>query len=109
MSAEGVPRLFEITEVQIRRVEDGRDGLLAWVSCVIGRAIFVNCIALRRGRDGTLFLTYPARRTSHGKRHYYWNPLTCEASQALQRAVMSAIRELGIGAVGQAASGGESR
>ena len=55
-----------VTEIKLRFVEDGRDGLLAWASCVLNGTVVLNNIAVRRGREGGLMLTYPAKQTTAG-------------------------------------------
>jgi DNA-binding cell septation regulator SpoVG len=91
-----------ITEIKLRIVEGGTDGLLAWASCVVGGAILLNNIAVRRGRDGGLILTYPAKQTAAGTRFHYFNPITREAADAVERAITAKIRDLsGVGRTGQ--------
>jgi len=75
--------------VSIRLVESGSDGLLAWASCVVSGAIKLDNIAIRRGRDGSLFLTYPAKHTTGGGKHHYFNPISAEAAQAVQDALLT--------------------
>lgn len=83
-----------ITDIKLRLIEEGRDGLVAWASCVIGGGIFLNNIAIRRGQDGSLFLTYPAKQTAAGTRYNYFHPISREAADLIERAVMGRIREL---------------
>ena len=52
-----------VTNVKVRLVDEGTDGLEAWASCVISRAIKLDNIAIRRGADNQLFLTYPAKQS----------------------------------------------
>ncbi|MBA4387657.1 MAG: hypothetical protein C0404_06725 [Verrucomicrobia bacterium] len=86
-------RDISITDIKLRFVEDGHDGLLAWSSCTLGNTIVLNNIAIRRGRDGGLMLTFPAKQTSAGTRFYYFNPISREASAALETAIIGKVRE----------------
>lgn len=93
-------RDISITDIKLRFVEDSRDGLLAWSSCTLGNTVVLNNIAVRRGRDGGLMLTYPAKQTTAGTRFYYFNPISREASAALETAIVGKVRELlGLGVV----------
>jgi DNA-binding cell septation regulator SpoVG len=86
--------VLEVSGVELRFVQDSRDGLVAWASCIVGDSIALHNIAVRRGRDGGLFLTYPARQSSSGARHSYFNPIHREAGEVLRGAVVQAVEEL---------------
>ena len=94
---------IKITRIHLRLVEQGTDGLLGWASCVVNGAILLNNIAIRRGRDGVLFLTYPAKRSAAGDRHHYFNPISSEAAEAVRDAVLARLATLAR-AAGQGAS-----
>ena len=83
-----------ITDLKFRFVEGGKDGFLAWVSCVVNGAIFLNNIAVRRGQDGNLMLTYPAKRTSAGSRFYFHNPIHAEAAAVIERAIIGTMQKI---------------
>lgn len=85
---------FSVSDVQLRFVENGKDGLLAWASCVIDDAVYLNNIAVRRGKDGRLMLTYPAKLTAAGSRYYLFNPISREASAVLEDAILRRLAEL---------------
>lgn len=93
-AAPSTPHGPAVTDVQLRFVEDGHDGLLAWASCVLGGTVVLNNIAVRRGREGGLMLTYPAKLTAAGTRFYYFNPISREASAALERAILRRLTEV---------------
>lgn len=94
---------LSITDVKLRLVEGGTDGLLAWASCVIAGAILLNNVAIRRGRGGSLYLSFPAKLTSNGSKYHYFAPISREATAAIERAIFSRIRELsGVDHSGQA-------
>lgn len=83
-----------VTEIKLRFVEDGHDGLIAWASCVLNGTVVLNNIAVRRGRDGGLYLSYPAKQTTSGTRFYYFNPISREASAVLERAILQRLAEI---------------
>lgn len=85
---------LEVSQVRLRIVENGHDGLLAWASCVLGDAIKLDNIAVRRGRDGGLYLSFPAKRTAGGSTFHYFHPISREAADLVERAIMARIREL---------------
>ncbi|MFO7697897.1 MAG: septation protein SpoVG family protein [Anaerolineae bacterium] len=99
---------LSITDIKVRLVEHGTDGLLAWASCVVAGSIKLDNIAIRRGRDGGLFLTYPAKRTDRGDRYHYFNPIHSEAARAVEHAIMARIRELSAEMGHHRLRGGES-
>lgn len=84
-----------ITEIRVRILDEERNGLVGFASCVLSGAYFLNNIAIRRGSDGTLFLSYPASRSSHDVEHFYWNPISKEASKVLEAAILGRLREMG--------------
>jgi len=77
-----------ISDIKLRFVENGHDGLIAWASCVVSGAIKLDNIAIRRSRDGSLFLTYPAKLTPGGKKYHYFNPISREAADAVRDALL---------------------
>ncbi len=86
--------LIPITDVKVRLVDSGTDGLIAWASCVVSGTIKLDNIAIRRGRDGSLFLTYPAKLTPGGKKYHYFNPISSEAASAVQNALLAHLADL---------------
>ena len=83
-----------VSNIGIRIVQGGTDGLIAWASCVIAGAVKLDHIAIRRSRDGSLFLTYPAKRTANGDRYNYFNPISVEAADAIEDAVLTRLAAL---------------
>lgn len=84
-----------ITDIKVRLVDTGTDGLIAWASCVVAHAIKLDNIAVRRSsRDGALFLTYPTKRTDGGDKYPYFSPISTEASKAVEDAVLARLAAL---------------
>jgi len=85
---------FIVSNVQLRFVENGRDGLLAWASCVINNAVFLNNVAVRESICGGIRLTYPAKASQGQRRYYYFNPISREAAAVIEQAIQEQIRRL---------------
>ncbi len=66
---------------------DRAKGLLGWVRCLVGEALVVDGIAVRRTRSGRLTLSYPRGR---GKCPPV-RPLDDEARRAIERQILEAI------------------
>ena len=82
--------ILQISDVKIRLVEHGTDGLLAWSSCVVSGALKLDNISIRRSRtDGRLFLTYPAKQSPSGDRYPYFNPVSQAAAKQIEDAILT--------------------
>ncbi len=80
-----------ISEVRIRPVQDGTDGLVAYASCRYG-GVLLNDIAIRKGSDGQLFLTVPRKLASTGRPHPLHHPLNRETADQFEDAILGQIR-----------------
>lgn len=87
------PSAAEITDVTIKTVLNGRDGLRGWASVTIGQRYRLNQIAIREGPNG-LFITYPAKRLASGERRYHHFPVTQTAADAITKAIMTHLANL---------------
>lgn len=83
-----------VSEVTLRTVENGSDGLIAWASVVISHAVRLNHIAVRRGRGGGLYLTFPVKLLASGERNYHYFPIDRCAAKAIQDAVVARLAGL---------------
>jgi len=88
------PREFGVSEIRIRLLDAERDGLVGFASCVLNRSLFLNNIAIRRGPDGTMYLSYPAGRSNQDVQHFHWNPISRQASDALDAAILGRLRAM---------------
>ena len=84
-----------ISEVKLRILDAEEDGLLGFASCVLDGRYFLNNIAIRQGEDGQLFLTYPAGKSAGGVQHHHWNPISKDAAQLMENAILGRMRSLG--------------
>lgn len=86
--------VVDVTEVTLRTVEHGSDGLVGWASVVIAHSVRLNHIAVRRGRGGGLYLTFPVKLHASGERNYHYFPIDRFAAKAIQDAVVARIAGL---------------
>lgn len=97
---------LEISDVSVKTVHGGRDGLRGWASVTIGGAYRLNQIAIREGSDG-LYVTFPAKRLSSGERRYHHFPVNRAAAEAVKSAILDHLSKLASAA--PAASASEER
>ena len=90
---KGAHEIHRITEVRIRPVPNGRDGLVAFASCRYG-GVLLNDIAIRRDDSGHLYLTYPRKLASTGRPHPLHHPIDRETAAQFEAAVLGEIRRL---------------
>ena len=88
-----VHTIHRITEVRIRPVPDGRDGLVAFASCRYGD-VLLNDIAIRRDDSGRLYLTYPRKLSSTGRPHPLHHPIDRETAARFEAAILGEIERL---------------
>jgi DNA-binding cell septation regulator SpoVG len=84
---------LDVSSIHLRVVENGTGGLIAWASCVVAGAIKLDNIGVRRGDRG-LYLTFPRKENASGEKHPYYHPVSLEATQALQDAIVSRLAAL---------------
>jgi DNA-binding cell septation regulator SpoVG len=83
----------DISEVRIRPVPNGSEGLLAFVSCRYG-GVLLNDIAIRRDPSGNLYLTYPRKLGSSGRPHPLHHPIDSETAAQFEAAILGQLRQL---------------
>lgn len=86
---------LSVSEVKIRLVDGGTDGLIGWASCVVNGALYLNNIAIRRTREGSIFLTYPGKRSKRDQNYFFFNPISREAKQTLDTAILGKLQGMG--------------
>lgn len=78
---------LKVSEVKVRLVDRHDDGLIAWASCVVNRALFLNNIAVRNSREGKLILSFPVRKKGNMK-YFHFHPITREATRIIEDAIL---------------------
>jgi len=95
----GMHEIHEISEVRVRPVPIGSEGLVAFVSCRYG-GVLLNDIAIRRDPSGRLFLTYPRKLASSGRPHPLHHPIDRETADQFEAAILGPLRKLAGGGEG---------
>jgi len=88
-----------ISEIRLRIVPNGTDGLIAFASCRYG-SVLLNDIAIRREESGHLYLTYPRRLAASGRPHPLHHPIDRETADQFEEAILGQLRRLLGGADG---------
>lgn len=86
--------MFDISEVRIRKADEADKGLVAWASCVLNNALYINNIAIRKDRDGQLFLTFPAKKSRKGIKYFYFRPINSATKELLDNAIIQELKDL---------------
>ncbi|HOC91898.1 MAG TPA: hypothetical protein PKH33_05985 [bacterium] len=79
-------RLTDVSVKFVDQVEE--DGVVAWVSCVLGEGLYLNNIAVRRRNDGRHILSFPAKKNCGNGLYFYFRPVTKEMHDAFERAIL---------------------
>lgn len=87
------PSQIPITEVRLRPVPNGTDGLVAFASCRYGD-VLLNDLAIRKDESGRLYLTYPRKLSSSGRPHSLHNPIDRETADQFEEAILGQLRKL---------------
>ena len=77
--------------ITLARPDHEKEGILAWLTCVIANIVVLDGIALRRTRDGRPVLSFPRREDSAGRQHPYIRAAASETGQQFERAIFKAI------------------
>ncbi len=89
--AERQPITVSGVELTHSAPPDALKGLLGWLRFDVNGALRLDGVALRRTREGTIALTFPARRDRQGRDHPLVRPLDSEARAAIERQVLAAL------------------
>ena len=83
---------IEISEVEIIPVKP-KDGIFAFVSCIVDKKFYFSSIAIKSERDGKFKLSFPAKKLNDRNIHYYY-PLNREVYAQMLAAFLPAIETL---------------
>lgn len=86
----------KVSDIRIRLTsKDAKNEPYAWVSCVFNDCLFLNNIAIRKNkRDGHPRLVFPAKKSSSGKKYYFYHPINNDARLAIEDAVFGELEEM---------------
>jgi DNA-binding cell septation regulator SpoVG len=79
---------IEITEVNVRLLDDPSGSLIGWASCIVNGCLFLNGIQIRESAEGSTFLTFPCQISAQDKRHFFFNPINRNAHRAVEEAIL---------------------
>lgn len=74
---------------------DLASGLLGYVSLVVGDAVRLDGLTLRRNRSGGVSLSYPARTDGRGRKHPLVAPVDEQVRAEFEREILAKLREGG--------------
>lgn len=68
---------------------------IAWASCVVDNSLSLSNIAIHENKkDGSFRLVYPAKKSSSGKKYYFYNPTNEDTRLALEDAILDRFEEM---------------
>ena len=70
---------------------DVREGLIGYVTAVVGDVLLLDGITLRMTADRRPVLSFPARTDRRGRKHGYLRPVDDDARRAIEAAVFEAL------------------
>lgn len=84
---------MKITEIQITPIK-ANDGLIAFASCVLDGNVYLGSIGVHKRLDGNGYrITYPTKIVA-GKNFNIFHPINRQASQEIEKAIVSKAEEL---------------
>jgi DNA-binding cell septation regulator SpoVG len=89
----GMTGAHQISEVRIRPVPGGKDGLLAFASCRY-HDVVLNDIAIRKDQTGHLYLSYPRKLSATGRPHPLHYPIDHQSAGGFEEAILGQLRRL---------------
>jgi hypothetical protein len=86
-------RSISITDVRLYpgSWRDVQTGLLGWVTFVVGGALRVDGVALRRTLCGRLALSYPIRKYAGESEYHIVRPVDAESRREVERQIFEAL------------------
>lgn len=85
---------MQITDVRVRKAGKDDGKLRAYCSVVIDGMFVVHEVRVVEGSNG-VFVAMPRRKTAEGEYRDLAHPITAEAREILQKAVLEAYQEAG--------------
>lgn len=92
-----MPDTLRITNIRFvpAQLADRSRGLRGWVSLELGDAVHLDGIAVRRGLNGRMSLSFPERRDNAGRAYSLVRPLRREVRDAIETQVLGELRKRG--------------
>lgn len=83
---------MQITDVRVRKASGGESKLKAYCSVVLDGMFVVHELRVVEGANG-VFVAMPRRKTAEGEYKDVAHPITAEARELIQKAVLEAYHE----------------
>lgn len=71
-------------------------GLLGLASLGIGAALVIEGVAVRRTREGRVYLSFPSRELRTGERRHVVRPVDAASRRWIEEQVIAQLRERGV-------------
>lgn len=80
-----------VSEVKVRMAapRHAENGPVAWASCVVNGCLCPDGIAVVKEAQGALRAEFPYRRGAHDQKHFPHRPITREAKEPIDQAILS--------------------
>ena len=84
---------IEVSEIRFHAATpaDVERGLLGWTSFVLNGVVLIDGVTLRRSVENRPFLSFPERRVSGRRKHFYVRPLNDRARRDIEYQVLKAL------------------
>jgi len=84
--------MIKVSEIEIVPLKP-KDGLVAFVSCVINNSIYLGNIGLHTRLDGGCRLVFPAKKIN-GQLLFYHNPINKETTEIIEKSIEQKYKEM---------------
>ncbi|MFH1539129.1 MAG: hypothetical protein ABIH66_09230 [bacterium] len=81
---------FDISEISARFEPNRPDGIIAWVSLVLNRRLFLGGIAVRK-ENGRVTITFPAKKREDQNMYFYHKPINARCHEEIRDAIVRAL------------------
>lgn len=71
-------------------------GLLGLAQIRLGGLILIKCVAVRRTREGRVYLSFPSRELRTGERRHVVRPVDAASRRWIEEQVIAQLRERGV-------------
>jgi hypothetical protein len=84
---------IEVSEIRFHAATpaDTEGGLLGWTNFVLNGAVRIDGVAVRRSVENRPFLSFPERRVSGRRKHFFVRPIDDHARRDIEHQVLRAL------------------
>ena len=80
--------IFDITEINAQFEPNRPDGIIAWVSLVLNRRLFLGGIAVRKDENGRVTITFPAKKREDQSMYFFYKPINARCHEEIRDAIV---------------------